>query len=102
MALCAAAPFAGCGRNQTAPLSEGGENSPASAGAEPAELPLDQQTEQKLDPLTQDDIELYLKVMRAAADRVKNPTPDDKAALGRREENPRGRRRGPRSPLPTA
>lgn len=81
MALCAAAPLTGCGRNQTAPLSEGGENSPASAGAKPAELPLDQQTEQKLAPLTQDDVDLYLKIMRAAADRVKNPTPDDKTVL---------------------
>ena len=39
------------------------------------------QTEQKLDPLTTDDVELYLKVMRAAAERVKNPTPADKAAI---------------------
>jgi hypothetical protein len=31
--------------------------------------------------LTKDDVELYLKVMRAAADRVKTPTPADKATL---------------------
>jgi hypothetical protein len=81
MALSAALSVSGCGRNQTAPLSEGGENSPASAAAKPTELPLDQQTEQKLDPLTQDDAGLYLKIMRAAAERVKNPAPADKAAL---------------------
>jgi hypothetical protein len=79
--LCAALAFAGCGRKETAPLSEGGENSPAAPGAEPAEAPLELQTEQKLDPLSKDDIELYLKVMRAAAGRVKNPAPGDKAAL---------------------
>jgi hypothetical protein len=76
-ALC----FFGCGRNQTAPLSEGGENLPASAAARPADLPLDQQTEQKLDPLTRDDVDLYLKVMRAAADRVKNRAAADQATL---------------------
>jgi hypothetical protein len=81
LALSAAAFVSGCGRNQTAPLSEGGENSASSAGAKPAELPLDQQTEQKLYPLTGDDVDLYLKIMRAAAERVKNPAPADKAAL---------------------
>lgn len=81
MILSAAACFSGCGRNQSAPLSEGGENSPASAAAKPAELPLDQQIEQKLDPLTRDDVDLYLKIMRAAAERVKNPAPADRAAL---------------------
>ena len=79
--LCAALAFAGCGRKETAPLSEGGENSPAAPGAEPVEAPLEQQTEQKLDPLSKGDIELYLKVMRAAAWRVKNPAPGDQAAL---------------------
>ena len=81
IALCATAPLPGCGRKETAPLSEGSENSPASPGAKPVELPLEQQTEQKLDPLTQQDVELYVKVMRAAAERVKNPTPEAIAAL---------------------
>jgi hypothetical protein len=81
MALCAAASMSSCGRKQTAPLPEGGENSPASAGAKPTEIPLEQQIEQKLDPLTKDDVDLYLKIMRAAAERVKNSTPDDKATL---------------------
>ncbi|MCU1342662.1 MAG: hypothetical protein JWN92_2085 [Candidatus Acidoferrum typicum] len=81
MLLSAAVSFSGCGRKESSPLSEGGENSPATPGAKPAEAPLDLQTEQKLDPLTTDDVELYLKVMRAAAQRVKNPTSADKAAI---------------------
>ena len=79
--LSAAVSFSGCGRKESAPLSEGGENSPATPGAKPAEAPINVQTEQKLDPLTTDDVELYLKVMRAAAERVKNPTSADKAAI---------------------
>jgi hypothetical protein len=79
--LSAAVSFSGCGRKESAPLSEGGENSPATPGAKPAEAPIDMQTDQKLNPLTTDDVELYLKVMRAAAERVKNPTPADKAAI---------------------
>jgi hypothetical protein len=70
-----------CGHKEAAPLSQGNENLPASSGAEPVEASLEQQTEQKLDPLTKDDVELYLKVMRAAADRVKARLPGDKAAL---------------------
>jgi hypothetical protein len=81
IALCAGMSFAGCGRKETAPQSEGGENSPAAPGVKPAEASLEKQTEQKLDPLTKDDVELYLKVMRAAAERVKNPLASDKAAL---------------------
>jgi hypothetical protein len=83
--LYAAASLTGCGHKEIAAPSEGGGNTSASPGAnpgvEPPELPIDQQTEQKLDPLTKDDVELYLKVMRAAADRVKNPAPGDKAAI---------------------
>jgi hypothetical protein len=81
MLLSAAVSFSGCGRKESSPLSEGGENSPATPGAKPAEAPIDLQTEQKLDPLTSDDVELYLEVMRAAAQRVKNPTSADKAAI---------------------
>src|SRR6202521_171603 len=79
--FCAAASFNGCGRKETTPLSEAAENSSASSGATLAELPLDQQTEQKLDPLTNEDLELYLKVMRAASERVKNPTQADQTAI---------------------
>src|ERR1700726_3716331 len=81
IALCACVFFAGCGRKESAPLSEGGENSPAAPGAKPVEASIELQTEQKLDPLTKDDVELYLKVMRAAAERVKSPPPADRAAL---------------------
>jgi hypothetical protein len=71
----------GCGRNQTTPPSEGAENSPATRSAPPVEASPEQQTEQKLDPLTRDDVELYLKVMRAAVARMQNSTAGDKAAL---------------------
>jgi hypothetical protein len=81
VALCAALSLSACGRKQTAPLSEGGENSAVAAGANHAELPLDQQTEQKLDPLTAEDVSLYLKIMRAAAERIEHPAPTDTAAL---------------------
>jgi hypothetical protein len=81
IALCACVFFAGCGHKESAPLSEGGENSPAAPGAKPVEASIELQTEQKLDPLTKDDIEMYLKVMRAAAERVKSPSSADRAAL---------------------
>src|ERR1700737_5633894 len=81
IALCAVVSFASCGHREGGPLSEGGENSPAAPGAKPAEATIEQQTEQKLDPLTKDDVELYLKVMRAGADGVKNPAPAEKLPL---------------------
>jgi hypothetical protein len=81
IALCAAALFCACGRGKTVPLPEGAANTFAPADSKFAEPPLEQQTEQKLDPLTKEDVELYLKVMRAAAGRVKNLTPADRAAL---------------------
>jgi hypothetical protein len=79
--LCATALSGACGRGKTVPLSEGAANTSASADSKFAEPPLDQQIEQKLDPLTKEDVELYLNVMRAAAERVKNLTPADRAAL---------------------
>jgi hypothetical protein len=79
--LCVVLAQGGCGRNQTAPPSEGAENSPATRSAPPVEASPEQQTEQKLDLLTKDDVELYLKVMRAAAARVQNPTGGDQATL---------------------
>ena len=81
MALCVTALISGCGRNETPAVSGSMENSAPSTPATPPELPLEQQIEQKLDPLTREDVELYLKVMRAAAQRVKNPEPSDRAAL---------------------
>ncbi len=77
MLFCAATALTACGGKETAQPSQGTESSTAA----PPEIPLEQQTEQKLDPLTQDDVDLYLKVMRAAAERVKNPLPADTAAL---------------------
>jgi hypothetical protein len=86
-ALCVAAPFYGCGSRGT-----------ASPAAGPAEIPPEQQTEQKLEPLTKDDVELYLKVMRAAAERVKTPAPNDTAALDRAKRILAG---GPSGRIPT-
>jgi hypothetical protein len=79
--FCAAAYFSACGSKESASRSGGAANAPASADAKFSEPPLDRQIEQKLDPLTKDDVELYLNVMRAAAERVKNLTPADRAAL---------------------
>jgi len=79
--LASCAGLAGCGRNATAPPSEGGENSAAARNAQPAEAVPEQQTEQKLDPLTANDVEVYLKVMQAAAERVKKAQADDQATL---------------------
>jgi hypothetical protein len=81
VASCAAVLFSGCRRNETPATSGRVENSAPSTPATPPELPLEQQTEQKLDPLTREDVELYLKVMRAAAERVENPLASDQAAL---------------------
>jgi hypothetical protein len=79
--FCAAACFSACGSKESVTRSGGAANAPASADAKFSEPPLDRQIEQKLDPLTKDDVELYLNVMRAAAERVKNLTPADRAAL---------------------
>ena len=81
ISFCAAACFSACGSKESVSRSGGVANAPASPGAKFAEPPLDRQIEQKLDPLTKEDVELYLKVMRAAAERVKNLTAADRAAL---------------------
>jgi hypothetical protein len=72
-----AAALIACGGKEAAQPSSRDSNSTT----EPPEIPMEQQTEQILAPLTQDDVDLYLKVMRAAAQRVKNPLPADTAAL---------------------
>jgi len=79
--FCAAACFSACGSKESVTRSGGAANAPASADAKFSEPPLDRQIEQKLDPLTKEDVELYLNVMRAAAERVKNLAPADRAAL---------------------
>ena len=80
LTLLATFAAAGCGRNQPPPIAQtAGPTSPNSTGIPPL-------TEQKLDPLTESDVALYLQVMRAAAARVQNPTADDKAALAQARE----------------
>ena len=82
IALCTLSSLGGCGsKDAAAPAQSSAANAPASGDTNLAEPPLDQQTEQKLDPLTKEDVELYLKVMRASAERVKHLTPADQAAL---------------------
>ena len=80
--MCTLVPLSGCGDKEAAsPAQSGSAKTSASEDTNLAEPPLDQQTEQKLDPLTKEDVELYLKVMRAAAERVKHLPPADQAAL---------------------
>jgi hypothetical protein len=71
---------AGCSRNHPPPIAQtNGPTSPTSTGIPPL-------TEQKLDPLTQTDVEMYLSVMRTAAARVQNPNAEDKATLAQAEQ----------------
>jgi hypothetical protein len=64
-----------CHRNHPPPIAQtAGPTEPNSTGIPPL-------TEQKLDPLTADDVATYLRVMQAAADRVQNPTAEDKSTL---------------------
>src|ERR1700722_17426888 len=81
-AMCTLVPLSGCGDKEAAsPAQSGSAKTSASEDTNLAEPPLDQQTEQKLDPLTKEDVELYLKVMPPAAERVKHFPPADQAAL---------------------
>jgi hypothetical protein len=80
LVLLAAFTAAGCSRNHPPPIAQtAGPTSPTSTGIPPL-------TEQKLDPLTESDVALYLQVMRAAAARVKNPTAEDKTTLAEAHE----------------
>jgi hypothetical protein len=80
LALLTAFVAAGCSRNHPPPIAQtAGPTSPTSTGIPPL-------TEQKLDPLTQSDVEMYLSVMRAAAARVQNPNAEDKATLAQTEQ----------------
>ena len=82
--FCAALTFffavAGCSHKHPSPLMQNPETNEESATGIP---PL---TEQKSDPLTQADIALYLKVMRAAAARVRKPSEDDTRTLARAKQ----------------
>jgi hypothetical protein len=72
MAMCTAA---ACNRNHPPPIAQtAGPTLPNATGIPPL-------TEQKLDPLTANDVDLYLRVMRAAAARVQSPTAEDTATL---------------------
>ena len=72
LALCGAG---ACNRNHPPPIAQtAGPTEPNSTGIPPL-------TEQKLDPLTDADVQMYLRVMRAAAARVQNPTAEDEATL---------------------
>jgi hypothetical protein len=80
VALLATFSAAGCSRNHPPPIAQtAGPTSPTSTGIPPL-------TEQKLDPLTESDVALYLQVMRAAAARVQNPTAEDEATLAEAHE----------------
>lgn len=56
-------------------------NPAAADAAAPSDTPADK-TDWPLVPLTQADVQLYLSVMRAAAERVRHPTAEDIAAPG--------------------
>lgn len=78
--LCAAVVMVGlggCNRNHPAPFVQVSVSGGATATGIP---PL---TEQKLDPLTASDVELYLRVMRAAAERVRIPNSEDMQTIAR-------------------
>ncbi len=72
LALCA---IGGCRRNHPSPLAQ------IAGGAGTTTNGIPPLTEQKQDPLTPSDVELYLKVMRAAAERVRNPNSEDTQTL---------------------
>ena len=83
LSLCVAVAMVGlggCNRNHPAPLAQ----TAGSAGATTTGIP--PLTEQKLDPLTPSDVELYLRVMGAAADRVRIPTREDMQTIARARE----------------
>jgi hypothetical protein len=86
---CICVSATGCS-HQTQPgyatVSQGNENAPYAPAQTPQEASLQLQTEQKLAPLTADDVQLYLRVMRGAAQRVQVPTAQDLAILSRAGE----------------
>jgi hypothetical protein len=78
--LCAAVAMVGlggCNRDHPAPFVQ----LSVSAGATATGIP--PLTEQQLDPLTESDVELYLRVMRAAAERVRVPSSEDMQTIAR-------------------
>lgn len=80
LALLAMCDATACNRNHPPPIAQtAGPTLPNATGIPPL-------TEQKLDPLTASDVELYLGVMRAAAARVQSPTAEDMATLAEAHE----------------
>ncbi len=75
VSACAGGPASQDNRSGQAQASAGTQSTPAARAADAAQ-PLGE-----FDPLTVADVDLYLKVMRAAADRVKALSGADRAAL---------------------
>ncbi len=75
LTIFALSALAGCSRNHPAPLAQ------IAGGAGTTTTGIPPLNEQKADPLTQSDVELYLRVMHAAAARVRNPNAEDTQAL---------------------
>jgi hypothetical protein len=76
-AVVAMVGLGGCNRNHPTPLAQiAGSAGTTTTGIPPL-------TEQKLDPLTPSDVELYLRVMRAAAERVRIPSSEDMQTIAR-------------------
>jgi len=80
VSIAAICGLAGCSRNHPPPLAQ----FVGSAGATATGIP--PLTEQKLDPLTPSDVELYLGVMRTAAARVRNPSAEDTRVLAQAKQ----------------
>jgi hypothetical protein len=78
--LCAAM-VAGCGHSGNAESAGAADAGASSGGSSDSAAEQAAAKTLKTTPLTESDIDLYLDVMRAAADRIKNATGQDRAAL---------------------
>jgi hypothetical protein len=78
--LMCVAMAAGCGHSSTAGTS-GGDNTAGSAAAPSDSAEQAAANALKTTPLTQADIDLYIDIMKAAADKITNATGDDRAAI---------------------
>jgi hypothetical protein len=75
----AATLISGCGHSPSGSAEQAA--SPGGGGATPASVAKGPVPNFDTEPLTDADVTLYLDVMKAAADYVKNPSPSDKAAM---------------------
>jgi hypothetical protein len=91
-AIFAAAILAGCGKsgNEAANPGSSGGSAPA---AKEGPIPNYDTT-----PMTQADVDLYISVMKAAADYIKNPSASDKAAMDFAKQVSKGNAPSPISP----